>query len=64
VVRVAQSVVFGVVFCVLYPGFDSETAQYTTQKTTDWATRTTLNTNDIEHKILHRKLMIGQHKPH
>jgi hypothetical protein len=38
--------------------------QNTTQKTKDWATRTTLNTQDKQHKILHRKLKIGQHEPH
>ena len=36
----------------------------TTQKTKDWATRTTLKTNDKQHKILHRKLKIGQHERH
>jgi hypothetical protein len=34
------------------------------QKTNDWATRTTLKTQDKEHKILHRKLKIGQHGQH
>jgi hypothetical protein len=41
-----------------------QTTQNTTQKNTDWETRTTLETQDKEHKILHRKLMIGQHEPH
>jgi hypothetical protein len=36
----------------------------TTQKTKDWATRTTLKTNNKQHKILHIKLKIGQHEPH
>ena len=35
-----------------------------TQKNEDWATRTTLKTQDKQHKILHRKLKIGQHEPH
>jgi hypothetical protein len=35
--------------------------QNTTQKTKDWATRTTLKTQDKQHEILHRKLKIGQH---
>jgi hypothetical protein len=38
--------------------------QNTTQKTKDWATRTTLKTQDKQRKILHRKLKIGQHEPH
>ena len=38
--------------------------QNITQKTNDWATRTTLKTQDKEHKILHKKLKIGQHEPH
>jgi hypothetical protein len=37
---------------------------FTTQKTKDWATRTTLKSNDKQHKILHRKLKIGQQEPH
>jgi uncharacterized membrane protein YqjE len=61
VIRVAQSLVFCVVFCVLYPVFYT---QNTTQKTRDWATRTTLKTNDKQRKILHRKIKIGQHEPH
>ena len=37
--------------------------QNTTQKTNDWATRTTLKTQDKEHKLLHRNQKIGQYEP-
>ena len=38
--------------------------QNTTQKTTDWPTRTQLFTQTTIYKTLHRKLKIDQHKPH
>ena len=41
-----------------------KTTQNTTQKTKDWETRTTPKIQDKDHKILHRKLKTGQHKPH
>jgi hypothetical protein len=42
----------------------TRTTQNTTQKTNDWAKRTTLKTQDKQDKILQRKQKFGQHEPH